>query len=345
MSRSRRVGPHIRRVWRALLTLAACLAMAAPAAAQRTHVLIVSGISGEPRFAAQWDAWSRSLASGLERAGVSSDDIVRLAERAGNGIAARSTKDDLGRQVLRIGAAAGPDDQVLLVFFGHGSGSGGDARINLPGPDVTARELGVMLQSFSTQRVVVVNAASASGDFLEPLAGRNRVIITATRSAGQNNETVFGEHFAAAFASGNADTDKDGRISLLEAFEYARLEVERVYSSTNRMRTEHALLDATGDGAGVTEPVAGGADAQVAGSIFFGSGGAAARAGAAAPAGASAELRALYERRAETQSRIDALRARRDRMSQPQYEQELEALLVELATINQSIRRMEGGDR
>lgn len=336
--------PSLRFVRPALYVALSCLVVATPAAAQRTHVLIVSGISGEPRFAEQWSAWSGSLATGLREAGVAAADIVRLDERGGDGAAARSTKEEIGRQVVRIAAAAAADDQVLLVFFGHGSGDGGATRINLPGPDLAASELAAMLTSFPTQRVIIVNAASASGGFVEPLAGANRVIITATRSAGQDNETIFGEYFAAAFEGGTGDTDKDGRVSLLEAFAYARLEVERAYASTNRMRTEHALLDADGDGIGVTEPDGSSTDAQVAAAIWFGTGGSAAVT-AEAPADASPELRALYERRAALQSQVDALRARRSSMNEAQYEQELEALLVELATTNQAIRRIEGGSR
>src|SRR5690606_35648113 len=134
-------------------------------------------------------------ATGLREAGVAAADIVRLDERGGDGAAARSTKEEIGRQVVRIAAASAADDQVLLVFFGHGSGDGGATRINLPGPDLAASELAAILTSFPTQRVLIVNAASASGGFVEPLAGANRVIITATRSAGQDNETIFGEYF------------------------------------------------------------------------------------------------------------------------------------------------------
>ncbi len=313
--------------------------------AQRTHVLVVSGISGEARFARQWDAWGTGLVEGLEAGGVDGGDVVRLAERAGAGVAGRSTKEAIGQQVMRIAGEASPSDQVLLVFFGHGAAGGDGVRLNLPGPDLTARELSAMLQSLGTRRVIVVNTASASGGFLEPLAGENRVIVTATRSESQNNETVFGGHFAAAFEGGSADTDKDGRVSLLEAFTYARLEVERAYSSTNRMRSEHALLDADGDGTGTVEPDARAGDGRAASTIFFGAGAASAVAGGAAPDGASPELRALYERRAELQGRIDALRTRRAAMETADYETALEALLVELATTNQSIRSLEGGSR
>ena len=68
----------------------------------------------------------------------------------------------------------------------------------------------------------------------------------------------------AAFADEGADTDKDERVSLLEAFDYARLEVARVYESDNRLLTEHALLDDNGDGAGSTAPSPDSADGAAA---------------------------------------------------------------------------------
>jgi hypothetical protein len=147
---------------------------------------------------------------------------------------------------------------VLLI--GHGSAQGGEARFNLPGPDLTAADFGQLLARFSTQRVALVNAASASGDFVVALSAPNRTIITATRGASEKNETVFGGYFVKAFAGEVADTDKDGQVSLLEAFSYARREVERFYQSENRLQTEHALLDDNGDGEGSRDPDASATD-------------------------------------------------------------------------------------
>jgi hypothetical protein len=90
---------------------------------------------------------------------------------------------------------------------------------------------------------VLVNTASASGDFVPVLSGPNRVLVTATKTGFERNETIFGEFFVDAFASDGADTDKDNRVSVLEAFTYARREVTRRYEDSNRLLTEHALLE------------------------------------------------------------------------------------------------------
>src|SRR3546814_10003928 len=58
-------------------------------------------------------------------------------------------------------------------------------------------------------------------------------------------------------------------LSLLEAFVYARREVQREYETTNRLQTEHAMLDDDGDGAGRADPSARGPDGTVANRFFL----------------------------------------------------------------------------
>ena len=55
------------------------------------------------------------------------------------------------------------------------------------------------------------------------------------------------------------------------------------------------------------------------------------------------ELARLYEERAEIQGRIDEVRALRESMSEDQYLDALEPLLVELALKNREIRAIEEG--
>ena len=62
-----------------------------------------------------------------------------------------------------------------------------------------------------------------------------------------------------------------------------------------------------------------------------------------APATADPVLARLYEERRGIQERIDALRAGKGTMPPERYDEELEALLVELALKNREIRAREGG--
>jgi hypothetical protein len=52
-----------------------------------------------------------------------------------------------------------------------------------------------------------VNTASASGGFVAALSGKDRTVITATRTEGERNQTRFGEFFAEALSTGDADMD------------------------------------------------------------------------------------------------------------------------------------------
>jgi hypothetical protein len=170
------------------------------------------------------------------------------------------------------------------------------------------------------------------------LSGENRAVVTATKSGQERNESVFGKHFVDAYAGDAADTDKDGRVSLLEAFTYARLQVEREYSEQNKLLTEHAVLDDDGDKQGSEEPQPGQGDGAIARAMFLGAG---APVGAA-PAAASPAVRELYEQRRRIESQIEELRGKKTSMAEAEYERQLEDLLVALAKKNEEIRKAEG---
>lgn len=308
---------------------------AAAQAPARTHVLIVTGIPGEPRFAEAFSTQSNSLAKALvERHGVPRERITLLTAdpSSSSWASGKATKAEVAKAIARIGLDAAPDDRVVLFLFGHGSGNGPNSRINISGPDLTAAELGRELAALGDRTIAVVNSASASGDFAQALAGENRIIITATASSQERNETIFGEHLVAAFTGDGSDADKDGRVSLLEAYRYAQRETARVYERDNRLPTEHARLEDDGDGRGASAPDGEKGDGVLARRFAFGGGALAAR------AEGDTVLAALLRERGDIERRIEALRARKDSMATAAYEQQLESLLVRLAEVNQAAR-------
>ena len=122
-----------------------------------------------------------------------------------------------------------------------------------------------------------------------------------------------------ALTTDAGDTDKDGRISLLEAFTYAQHEVEQYFTKGNLLPTEHPMLED-------------GAEGGRARTFYFSTAGT-----MAAGAGDSVTAAALMAR-AEVQARIDALRARKSTMSEDDYLRALEPLIVELATRTRALR-------
>jgi hypothetical protein len=140
-------------------------------------------------------------------------------------------------------------EPLWIVLIGHGTFDGKEARFNLRGPDVTASELAQWLADFR-RPLAVINTASSSAPFINKLSGSNRVVITATRSGYEQNYAHFGEFMALAIADEQADLDKDGEVSLLEAFLTASRRTAEFYKEQGRLATEHALIDDNGDGLG-----------------------------------------------------------------------------------------------
>ncbi len=298
------------------------------------QVIIVTGASGEAQYSAAFHATASSLVDALvAKQGLTLDDITYLAEdpaRDTRRIDGKSSKQELARAISVAGARGA--DRVLIVLIGHGSHAGSDSRFNLPGPDLTATELGVMLEPLRARQIAVVNTASASGDFVPVLSTKNRIVIAATKSSHERNETLFPRHFVAAFASTGADTDKDERVSLLEAFVYANREVARAYEAGSRLPTEHAILDDDGDRRGSTEPDPRTGDGAVARRFII-----SARTATAAATGSAGDV-ALVNRKELLEAQVDSLRRRKESMSVDVYDRELERLLVDLARVNQALR-------
>lgn len=302
------------------------LLLAGPLHAQ-THLVIVTGLGGDPRYSAEFTARARTLAAAAVRAGVDSSRIAHFGERT----TPRATRDTVLAAVHALAARAERQATVVLVLIGHGSASGAPA-FNIAGPDLTAADLAGALGAFTTQRVVVVNAASASGPWVAALSAPGRVVVTATRSAAEREQPVFGRFLVDALAADVADADHNGRVSVLEAFAYARREVERFYNDAGRLRSERALLDDNGDGQGSMEPGGAGeanADGALAGTVFL----APVTAGARDPA-----VAALLLRQDSLERVVADLRARRAAVDSATYQRELEAVLLEIARVGRELR-------
>lgn len=330
---------------RRILLSALLLCLFAPggdAAAQtRTHVVIVVGIGGTAEFRNRFHAEASQIYTALvEQHGIARDDVVYLGERvetAPEMISDRATRASVLRVLGEIAQRAGPTDRVLVVLIGHGTESGGEAQFNVSGPDLTPTDFALGATAFPTQQLALVHTGSASGGWVQPLAGPNRVIIAATRTSREQNATEFGRFFAQAIAGEGSDLDHDGRVSLLEAFMYARQEVARFYEEENELLTEHAVLEDDGDGRGSSDAGLESADGRLASTFAFGG-----SARAAVQETDDPELARLYAERDDIQRRIDELRVVRDALPEDQYLARLEPLLVELALKNREIQQRGG---
>ena len=335
---------------RGAVTVLFALCLVSPAAAQESHLLIIAGLGGDPAYSAQFHTWATTLLDAArDRYELPDEQMTYLAEKPDRDpelIDGRSTRENVEAAITELAERARPNDKVFIVLIGHGSFTGGESRFNLPGRDLTAEDFTRLLNQLRSQRVTFANTSSASGGFIEALSGRDRVIVTATKTGGERNEAVFGGFFVEALAGGGeadvndeADLNKDGQVSILEAFNYARREVARTYESDGRLLTEHAILDDNGDGEGSAEPDLQTADGGLARTLFLAAG--PIRRAAAAAAGSDPALRALYDERQALEERLEALKLLKDGMDLARYEQELETLLVALALKSRAIRETE----
>ena len=332
---------------RALLCAVALSASwARPVAADESHLVIVVGLGGEPKYTEAFHELAvRMIQAAEKKMGVAAANIAYLGEKATYpGLAVykgRASREAVQKVLGEIAQTAGPGDLVFILLIGHGGSQAGESRFNLPGPDMTAADFAPLLAALGRQEVVFVNTASASGDFVKALSAKGRTIVTATKSAMERNQTEFPSYFVQAFSEDGADADKDQRVSVLEAFTYARREVERFYEKGHLLVTEHAVLDDNGDGTGSATPDPATGDGATARRVFLGGG----ETGAEVASAASADPRVaeLRRQRRAIEEKIGALKARKEAMESAQYEDELEKLLVELARSEAALRQKEGG--
>lgn len=323
-----------------LLAAAGLLVLPGAGRAQATHLVVVTGLGGDPEMRRSFHEWAvRLVDTARTRFRLPDERVVYLAERPDldpERIDGPSRREVVTGTLQRLADAAGADDRLLLVLLGHGSWSRESARFNLPGPDLTASGLDDVLSAWGSRTVAVVNAASASGAWTPILSGPGRIVLTATRSGRERNATRFGEFFVDALAGDGADVDQDGSVSLLEAFDYARREVARRYEERNLLLTEHAQLDDDGDGEATLEPAdSAGADGARAAAFVLG--------GDARTADDDPELAPLYDERRRLEERVRDLRARKDDMETAAYRDSLEAVLLQLARLSRRIRALEEG--
>jgi len=202
----------------------------------RPTVIVLRGAAGEEEFGKTFTEAAAAWQRAAEKANV---NLVQI------GVTNAAATNDL--QLLQTALDREPKEtsaELWIVLLGHGTFDGREAKFNL-----SATTLSNALLSFH-RPVAVINAASSSSPFMKALSGKNRVVVTATRSGVEENYTRLNKFISEAIADPEADLDKDGQTSLLEAFLMASRRVNEFYKSEGRLASEHALLDDNGDALG-----------------------------------------------------------------------------------------------
>jgi hypothetical protein len=308
--------------------LAAALLAPAPASGEERYALIISGATGGQSYVQQYARWTQVLWQTLtEQMKFDRTRVLVLSEtpdetRTATAANVKKTLSSLRRQVQ-----AG--DLLLIVLIGHGTFDGVDAKFNLVGPDLESAEWAAELRTIPG-RSVIVNTTAASFPFLERLAAPKRIVVSATDSAAQRFDTVFPEYFVSAFRDEASDIDKNGRVSIWEAFAAAAAGVRRYYQQRGQLATERSLLDDNGDGVG-REAAAQGDDGAVATRTYL-------DAPAAGAPPTDEVLVELLQQRASLNAEVEELQIKKAFMAPDEYAREFERVMLALARVSRDIR-------
>lgn len=301
-------------------------------AAGPTHeVCVIVGAAGDDTFAPGFQKAAQTWQENCKKAGANCT-IIGLDEQKN----ADPEKNTLDRDALHNWISKLVPDStvpVWIVYLGHGTFDGKDSRFNLRGEDISAVELAAWLKPL-TRPLVLIDGSSASSPFINALSAPNRIIISATQSGREVDYARLGEKFAEAIADPAADIDRDGQVSVLEAFIMASQRVQDFYADANRMATEHSLIDDNGDKRGTPATFYEGTRLVRQAQNNAKPDGDFARNLALITSPAEAALTPTdLKQRAEYEKQLESLRAQKATMAEDDYYAALEKILRQLAQI------------
>jgi len=299
----------------------ALLLLSSVSAPATTFYLTISGLGGETDYTQRFKMWADDIDASLKRAGGDSNVVTLEAP----------TRDQIRARFAEITRQAKPADAMVLMLIGHGTWDGLDYKFNIPGPDLSGGELATLLDHVPATRQLVVNMTSCSGGSIESLRRPTRIVITATKTGGEKNATIFARYWAEALREPAADVDKNESVSALEAFQYAQQKTTEFFDTQKRLATEHAVIEDTGKGQGERIPNLENGEGKLAASFPM------VRLGANAAAARDPAKRPLIEKKEQLEQAIDKLKFEKAAMPVAEYKRQLTQLLLELAKTQEAI--------
>ncbi|MEX0820810.1 MAG: hypothetical protein WD021_01585 [Rhodothermales bacterium] len=295
------------------------------------HAVLIGGLGGNPAYTETFSGYLRDTRAALvDRAGFVETNVLVLAEQAiadepfVDGV---STAEAIRAHFTELADRLTADDHLYVILYGHGSFDGSNARLNIPRRDLDDFDYAALLDGVPAGRVVFVNTTSASGPFAAALSAPERIVITATASGTERDETIFPRFFADALRNPDADLDKNGGLSVLEAFTYAAQRTGRYYEESGQLATEHPQLEDNADGSGSRVDALDGEDGNLASITYI----------RPRPdlASVSAAARPLLQEKETLERIIAETKNRKAEMTEDAYYAELEELFVRLARLNE----------
>ena len=289
------------------LFLAATLLVLPTLAGAASFTFVVAGLGGEPEYEQRFREQAVAIADAAKKAAGEQGHVVVLTGE-------QARRDSLKREFQDFAGKVKAADSVTVVLIGHGTYDGEEYRFNVPGADITGAELEQLFDRLPAKKQLIVNATSSSGATIELWQRPERVVITATKSGGERTATRFAQYWLQAVSGDAADVNKDEVVTAAEAFDYANRQVAASYKSDVSLATEHARI-AGEESAAFTV----------------------ARIGSSAGSSADPEVTALLAQRGQIEQDLDGVQGRKASLSEDQYYDELEGVLVRLALLQKQI--------
>lgn len=226
------------------------------------RALIVCGLSGDSAHHKLFAENVGKLHTGLsQQLGFSASDVqvlfgdqpldddVDLIKSAG-----RATREELDKAAAGLREKLRPEDALWVIVLGHSHYDGKHSWLNLPGPDMQQHEFAKLFADLTVREQVFFITTPTSGFFVKPLSAKGRVVITATETDWETNETEFPHELARVLSTPpdakEFDIDQDGTITLFDLYITVTRNLAQSYLESELLATEHPLLDDNGDGRG-----------------------------------------------------------------------------------------------
>jgi hypothetical protein len=292
------------------------------------RVMIIAGAGGEKEYTELFAKWGGDLAKAFDG---NAAEMVHITNKPEDIDGRKTVESTLKKWVEK------PEGEIWILLVGHGTFDGKAAKFNLVGNDASDADFKHWLKPHRGP-LVFINTSSCSAPFIRTLSGPNRVVATATKSGYEQNFCRFGGYMAAALGNAEADLDKDGAVSVLEAFLIASRQAGEFYRENDRLVSENALLDDNGDGMGTpadwfrgvrTQKKAKGkssADGKLSRLVF-----------PVIPLAEKGIPTPLRKKRLAIEAKIETLRSLKKTLDAEVYYRDLEKLFLELAATNDEI--------
>lgn len=226
------------------------------------RALIVCGLSGDAAHHKLFAETIGKMHDGLtKRFGFSDSDMQVLfgdepveADTELIKSAGRATREELEKSVAALRSKLQSNDALWVIVVGHSHYDGKHSWLNLPGPDIDQLDFAKLFADVTAAQQVFVISTPTSGYSIKPLSVKGRVVITATETDWETNETEFPHEFARVLSAPpepkDFDIDQDGTTSLFDLYVTVVRNLAQSYLEREFLATEHPLLDDNGDGRG-----------------------------------------------------------------------------------------------